>query len=84
MNLHGSINSKRPIKIVGGMVMKKYIITMLCLVADMHMQACPTCVGRIEKDSPAFFHEDFYQPTPPPSITEPQTQDEELSEKEMV
>lgn len=24
---------------------------------------CPTCVGRIEKDSPAFFNDDFYTKT---------------------
>ncbi len=28
--------------------------------------SCPTCVGRIEKDSPAFFNDDFYIKTPAP------------------
>lgn len=40
----------------------------ICMIASILIpianNACPTCVARIQKDSPAFFNEDFYTMTP--------------------
>ena len=38
----------------------------LCLslgLFSFQIECCPTCSGRIEKDSAPFFTDDFYQPT---------------------
>ncbi len=44
--------------------MKKLILMMaiisICSVFQM-AQSCPTCVGRIQQESPPFFSDEFYQ-----------------------
>lgn len=59
----GMQNKKR------GIIMKhiRLFLTILVL-GPLTSITCPTCVGRIEKDSPAFFNDDFYTKT-----SEPQT-----------
>ena len=42
--------------------------------------SCPTCVGRIEKDSPAFFNDDFYVKTPAPESGSPEPEENEQRE----
>lgn len=41
--------------------MKKIMVILVAFSSII--SACPTCVGRIEHDSPAFFKDEFYQPT---------------------
>lgn len=41
--------------------MKRISIALIMLSSLSN--ACPTCVGRIEHDSPAFFQDEFYLPT---------------------
>ncbi len=40
--------------------MKKISLFLLCIPSLLI--ACPTCVGRIESDSPPFFSDEFYKP----------------------
>ena len=42
-------------------MMMKYI-SLLALLISTIASSCPTCVGRIEADSPPFFSDDFYKP----------------------
>lgn len=34
---------------------------MLPFLATFHLSGCPTCIGHIEKQSPPFFSDEFYQ-----------------------
>ncbi len=45
--------------------MKKSLLFLFianCL-APFQIESCPTCEGRIEKESPPFFTDEFYKPT---------------------
>ena len=43
--------------------MKKNIVLYLSfLTLDIALYACPTCVGTIKPEKPAFFSAEFYQP----------------------
>ncbi len=41
--------------------MKKYFV-LLSLIIVCSIQACPTCIGRINKKSPPFFSDEYYKP----------------------
>lgn len=43
--------------------MKKPVLSAaaLLLLSTLHLVGCPTCVGRIEQESPPFFSDEFYQ-----------------------
>ncbi len=45
--------------------MKKAVlfISLISSLASFHIESCPTCLGRVEKDSPPFFTDEFYKPT---------------------
>ena len=43
---------------------KSSICFLLFLITCMNLSACPTCVGKVTKTSPAFFSDEFYQPYP--------------------
>ena len=45
-------------------------ISLMTLLVTTIISSCPTCVGRIETDSPPFFSDDFYKPDPQ-TIDEP-------------
>lgn len=40
--------------------MNKYIILLIGLLMFHVITPCPTCVGRLEHDSPSFFSDEFY------------------------
>ncbi len=44
--------------------MKKKILGTLMLIGSLFtaLSGCPTCVGRINEESPPFFSEEFYKP----------------------
>ena len=66
--------------------MKRISLSLIVLSSLTH--ACPTCVGRIEHDSPAFFQDEFYVPTQEahttnlktPQASEPSPNDETKEE----
>jgi len=48
-------------------------LLMFMLAGLMYMQAvnaCPTCIGRLELQSPTFFSEELYQLDPEDDVTE--------------
>lgn len=57
-------------------VVSKLIFILMIAVALAN--ACPTCVGRVEKNSPAFFADEFYQ------AEEADTQDNEMIDSTQV
>ncbi len=38
-------------------------ISLISILVSFQIESCPTCLGRIEKDSPPFFTDEFYKPT---------------------
>jgi hypothetical protein len=48
-----------------GVAMKNsiLIIALMASIISFQAESCPTCLGRIEKDSPPFFTDEFYKPT---------------------
>jgi len=45
--------------------MKKavFFISLISSIISFQIESCPTCLGRVEKDSPPFFTDEFYKPT---------------------
>ncbi len=41
----------------------KKLILLLAIIFISPAIACPTCVARTQENSPAFFSDDFYQPS---------------------
>lgn len=39
------------------------LLFFLSVTVISRMPACPTCVGKIQPESPAFFSDEFYKPT---------------------
>ena len=39
------------------------VIALIASLASFQSESCPTCLGRIEKESPPFFTDEFYKPT---------------------
>lgn len=38
-----------------------YVVVILVGLLGHLVHGCPTCVGKLEKDSPAFFSDEYYQ-----------------------
>lgn len=38
-------------------------IGLLALMINSMLVSCPTCVGRIQEESPPFFSDEFYKPS---------------------
>jgi hypothetical protein len=38
-------------------------ISLISILVSFQIESCPSCLGRIEKDSPPFFTDEFYKPT---------------------
>ncbi len=38
-------------------------ISLISSLVSFQIESCPTCLGRIEKESPPFFTDEFYKPT---------------------
>lgn len=37
------------------------MIAVLALAITMQLRACPTCIGRLEKHTPPFFSDEYYE-----------------------
>ncbi len=37
------------------------LVLLIASVTSQHIQTCPTCLGRLEHNSPPFFSEELYQ-----------------------
>ena len=43
---------------------KNIVFLLLFFFMYINMLACPTCVGKVTKNSPPFFSDEFYKPYP--------------------
>ncbi len=39
------------------------IISLICTAIPFQIESCPSCLGRIEQESPPFFTDEFYTQT---------------------
>ena len=63
-------------------IVLKIITFLITLSSFSPTICCPTCIGRLEKDTPAFFNDDFYRPYVEEKQETTQTQSShELTEK---
>jgi hypothetical protein len=42
------------------MKIRNIVIIFCIILCNIHLQACPTCVGRLSKDSAPFFYDECY------------------------
>jgi len=41
--------------------MKNFVIACIALISSALSSACPTCIGRLDTDSPPFFSENYHK-----------------------